>query len=617
MNTETDSPLPTRLCDVVMKGGITSGVVYPLAVYELSKAFRFKNIGGTSAGAIAAAAAAAAELGRYRNVRGGFELLAQLPQFLSAHPAGESRTHLFGLFQPQRDTMRVFNTCSAGLGGGATAFARITLAACRNFWLACLVGALPGLLFAWFAWHQAGGALSLVVAVLGSVTAIVGALLGTAAAFMTVALRQIPRNFFGLASGMSGAVHTRAQPLTPWLTAYLNELAGLDPEGDPLTFGELWRADAYSSDRAINLEMVTTCLTHGRPYRLPFRDDEHTRDNRQFFFKRADFERLFPERVIAWMEARPRARHPESADAQARYLREGYLALPEPADLPVIVAVRMSLSFPLLLSAVPLYAIDRSRQDVRDQRPERCWFSDGGISSNFPVHFFDAVLPRWPTFGIDLTEKHPDYDAGFYMPTNNRAGTLVKWRRFDTGPHLHRLLGFVASIVMTSKDWADNAQIRLPGFRDRIGQISLAATDGGLNLDMTPERIARLCSNGQEAGREFVKRFATDDPGCVLDWKNHRRVRLRSALAAIEEWLQKLERSIEEPQPGDATYAALIEDTAPPSYAWRNREQQTLATQVLEQLEAAASSLPPPSSPNTLKEGSPRPRPELRTRPRI
>ena len=42
-------------CDIVMKGGITSGVVYPLAAVELSTKYRFVNIGGTSAGAIAAA----------------------------------------------------------------------------------------------------------------------------------------------------------------------------------------------------------------------------------------------------------------------------------------------------------------------------------------------------------------------------------------------------------------------------------------------------------------------------------------------------------------------------------------------------------------------------------
>jgi hypothetical protein len=55
-------PLPNRYCDIVMKGGITSGVVYPPAVVELSKTYTFKNIGGTSAGAIAAAVTAASIL---------------------------------------------------------------------------------------------------------------------------------------------------------------------------------------------------------------------------------------------------------------------------------------------------------------------------------------------------------------------------------------------------------------------------------------------------------------------------------------------------------------------------------------------------------------------------
>jgi len=57
-------PGPPRLeCDLVMKGGITSGVIYPRLVAELSKTHTFRNIGGTSAGAIAAGAAAAAQLG--------------------------------------------------------------------------------------------------------------------------------------------------------------------------------------------------------------------------------------------------------------------------------------------------------------------------------------------------------------------------------------------------------------------------------------------------------------------------------------------------------------------------------------------------------------------------
>ena len=76
-----------------MKGGITSGVVYPLATSALAKRYRLANIGGTSAGAIAAAAAAAAEYGR--NVPGrGFMRLTGLPQ--------EAGAILFSLFQPTR-----------------------------------------------------------------------------------------------------------------------------------------------------------------------------------------------------------------------------------------------------------------------------------------------------------------------------------------------------------------------------------------------------------------------------------------------------------------------------------------------------------------------------------
>ena len=54
--------------DLTMEGGTTSGVVYPLAVCELATDFRFRNVGGASAGAIAAALTAAAELGRSSQV---------------------------------------------------------------------------------------------------------------------------------------------------------------------------------------------------------------------------------------------------------------------------------------------------------------------------------------------------------------------------------------------------------------------------------------------------------------------------------------------------------------------------------------------------------------------
>lgn len=90
-------------CDLVMKGGITSGIVYPNAVIALARKYRFKNIGGTSAGAIAAAATASAALGQRRKdldpacpsaANVGFEGLSAVAKKLK----GEG--FIYSLFQP-------------------------------------------------------------------------------------------------------------------------------------------------------------------------------------------------------------------------------------------------------------------------------------------------------------------------------------------------------------------------------------------------------------------------------------------------------------------------------------------------------------------------------------
>ncbi|MBV8890476.1 MAG: patatin-like phospholipase family protein [Acidobacteria bacterium] len=83
MNSSPDqSNNPMAYCDLVMKGGITSGVVYPLAITELSRKHLFKNIGGASAGAVAAAITAAAEYGRRKGHRSAYDQLAALPDEL-------------------------------------------------------------------------------------------------------------------------------------------------------------------------------------------------------------------------------------------------------------------------------------------------------------------------------------------------------------------------------------------------------------------------------------------------------------------------------------------------------------------------------------------------------
>ena len=119
-----------RPCDLVMKGGVTSGIVYPSAIYEISRAFDLKSIGGTSAGAIAAALAAAAQYRRLRragteDAEAGYERLRRCP---TGSGAGG---HLFGLFAPNRLTRRLFNSLPASRCRDRSLAARLAEASAR------------------------------------------------------------------------------------------------------------------------------------------------------------------------------------------------------------------------------------------------------------------------------------------------------------------------------------------------------------------------------------------------------------------------------------------------------------------------------------------------------
>ncbi|HYL04487.1 MAG TPA: hypothetical protein VE075_00500, partial [Thermoanaerobaculia bacterium] len=391
-------------CDVIMKGGITSGVVYPLAVCELAQKYRLRNIGGTSAGAIAAVMAAAAEAGRSNPKAGSFAKLGELPGFL--------QQNLLSLFQPTSAARPAFEVLLACLGpaGPALKAARALGKLLRFHALAFLLGAALGLglfylLVALPATALAPGAAAVLVAAL---FAAVWGVAAAAAAFALGALRAIGANCYGMCTGM-GSAGAKHEALTPWMDRLLNEIAG--KSGGPLTFGDLWgpAGQREGGERQVNLEVMTTNLTFGAPQRLPF-------TSRELYFDPAELCRFFPAPVVAWMKAHPPEIDPQDAPLHELIVATGKLPFPPPESLPVVVAARMSLSFPVLFSAVPLYAIDwtlKANQEAKKagRAPclDRCWFSDGGIGSNFPVHFFDQLLPGRPTFGINLRPFHPDH----------------------------------------------------------------------------------------------------------------------------------------------------------------------------------------------------------------
>jgi len=573
--------VPKLNCDVVMKGGVTSGIVYPKAVAQLARTFSFKSIGGTSAGAIAAAATAAAEYGRRHGKPDAFQELERLPELLGERtPAGIPR--LLSLFRPERSTEALFHTLLAGFGGIASAF-RGALYRYRSsafLWALPVLTVLVPLFLYLDPLSAAVGAIPWVL------LAGVSSLLGIGLAVKRDIQEQIPANLFGLCTG------NREGALTPWLHELLQRLSG--KTDGPLTFGDL-TADG------IDLQMMTTSLTHGRPYRLPFQE-------KVFFFREKDFLNLFPKDVVEWMKVKAR-------QESGMRTSDVFIPLPDAADLPVIVGTRMSLSFPLLLSAVPLWAMDYEVPEEK-RKLETCWFSDGGISSDFPVHFFDSPLPGWPTFAINLRSlpAPPTPDEEVWMPGDNSKGREESWNRFEPAG----VIGFVWAIIEAMQNWADNTQMRLPGYRDRVAHIGLGPMEGGLNLAMERDLILALSKRGAKAGEELVARF-TPGSDRRLNWENHRWVRFRSMLALLEEVFGKIAPKLDPkalpPQPGDPSYAALVAKQDPVSYDWRRSSQQAQAMQATEELRQISAAWT--AATERMSVGAPKPMPELRARPRI
>jgi predicted acylesterase/phospholipase RssA len=631
---------PTLDCDIVMKGGITSGVTYPWAVCEIARTYRLHSIGGTSAGAIAAAAAAAAELGREAPA-GGFARLAELPDRLSAQLEGFEGPVLLNLFQAQDATRPVFALLLAALrnkGQRVRQILGIAATAIGGFPGAGVIGALPGLatlglLLAAYATHRGlgPGGVGTLALILGVVAALVLTAIGLLVAvgwfgLGRTALRVLPQNGFGLCSGFAPgapcpdgvdrgpdmqcdqAGSPVPKPLTTWLADELDGLAGKTDPAEPVTLGDL-------GSKGIRLQMFTTNLTTGTPYVIPFR-------TRIFFFHPNEFAGLFPPRVVDWMRqhgARPQ-------DDRERALFEHMLPLlplPEPANFPVVLAARLSLSFPILLSAIPMWAIDWTTGD----QPQRCWFSDGGITSNFPIHFFDSPLPRWPTFGINLgpMEKSSDDEReNIWAPNDNRSGIFPRWRTIETVPE------FAHSILDTMQNWLDNAQSRVHGYRDRIVLIKHTAEEGGLNLNMPPPRIRRFSERGRLAGQLLAERFAQPwGPENRLAWDNHRWIRYRSSMWLLEQLLSKVRAGYEDggQGPGASPYERMVrrdrDDPPGTSYWWCSNEQRAFAEEALEALVALAglwteetrSGSVPQSDRRSFECNAPRPAADLRITP--
>ena len=614
---------PPLECDLVMKGGITSGLVYPKAAARLATRYRFRSVGGASAGAIAAGLTAAAEYRRQHPAGGeleagaGFAKLVTIPQVLG--------TKLSTLFLPSVPLARSYQALTAWIepGWGTARKLRATLAKVVSGAPLVVLGVtlallVPGLLVAlavqgWAVdaagWGRALWSLLVWLPAAGLIGLMVGGVV-----MIRRTLAELPRNGYGFCRGLADPHTTPADPpLTVWLTDWLDLVAGLDPQGGPLTFGHLYGEEASAVfrelglDRAsapaspaqrrafkpdLDLQMMTTCLTFSRPYAFPFR-------TKVFFYCPRCWQDYFPSRVLQQLNDNSSEPPPtnqrvgeENVPIDLHCVHHGDVTvrmLPSVPDIPVVIGVRMSLSFPILLSAVPFQAVDYNRADGKRGLLE-VWFTDGGLASNFPIHFFDSLLPGRPTFGINLTDPHPDRPQEMvHRPRGNASGLTPRPKPFAS------VGGFLVAVFNTMHDWVDGMALPAPGFRDRIVDLRTGEGEGGLNLKMTSQTIEALGARGDQAALELED----------FDFDNHRWVRYRTAMGGLSEAFD----AMVEARTG---YEQLLDEGYDESYAFESKaaaQADATATRALLDTAQAWADAEYPATRGPL----PRPRPQVRT----
>jgi predicted acylesterase/phospholipase RssA len=551
-------------CDLVLEGGVTSAVIHAGLLVELGKTHRLRSIGGTSSGAVAAVAAAVAEA--LRTHRGSGNGFIALEGFIAqlAQQNRRGRTQLLRLFQPGPGLKATLDCLLALLQlpwhrGAARQLPRAALVLLRCFALWAL---LPALL-PWAAWMGATlpGTPAAWAAALATLTASLAlALVGAAIGLAWAVLWRVPKNLLGLCTG-----HSPAQDaLSDQLHKLYNSQFGRRPEDAPVCFADLWHPTPdqppAGGARAVNLQVVTTALQLRRPMRLP--GDPGCEPLAGFCYDPQQWARLFPARVMQALDLAAQGT-PDVLAPDGRRLR----AAPPMARCPVVVAARLSLSFPLLLSPVPMYQLrrpaDAQGASVDEPVPHRVDFGDGGITSNCPVDMFDRPLPSRPTFTVNLFELPRGRKAEVRFPENGAGPEDEPLPHATSG--LAAVPALLSSVVMTALNWRDNLQRALPGYRERVLHVGLPPELGGLNLNMPPAQIAALAQAGAQGAKVLAGYQSIDPANGEQDapmappspsrWERHRWQRLRIALAALKVYARDMKRGSES---GAPDYLALL-----------------------------------------------------------
>jgi hypothetical protein len=111
------------------------------------------------------------------------------------------------------------------------------------------------------------------------------------------------------------------------------------------------------------------------------------------------------------------------------------------------------------------------------------------------------------------------------------------------------LSSFAMALLNAAKDWQDNLQSVLPGYRERVVHVALRPDEGGLNLAMPPDVINDLVEHGAIAGSLAAEEFNLDE---------HRWRRFLIAMARLEETLDNLATAFKDAPQGGEPFESFL-----------------------------------------------------------
>ncbi|HEY6123964.1 MAG TPA: hypothetical protein VIV63_04880, partial [Steroidobacteraceae bacterium] len=163
------------------------------------------------------------------------------------------------------------------------------------------------------------------------------------------------------------------------------------------------------------------------------------------------------------------------------------------------------------------------------------------------------------------------------------------------------------------QNWRDQVQIGMPGYRDRIVHVCHSDSEGGMNLNMDPKVIEDLAEGGAGAAGLLRKAFVPGDDPLAGGWYNHRRIRMRTLLAGIDQKLRRI--NIVLGRPGSPGWVDVVSDADSDAYQFKSEKHRALAKEVLQDLAQLGRKLD--ESGIDLADGVPRPESEWRPTPRV